>query len=92
VRSTFCNKSVKRAELEKHAGWRCASFTLDEFVGALAPPGGLTLYRARVGPILTFGCEVVLDVEEASVAKLIDSSDGYWPRSWLSVCAGRAVY
>ena len=31
---------------------------------------GKILYMARVDPILTFGCEVVLDIEDALVQKL----------------------
>jgi hypothetical protein len=50
----------------------CASFTLDEFVGTLAPPEGVRLYMARVDPVLTFGSEIVLDINRPSIDKLAD--------------------
>ena len=50
----------------------CASFALDSFMGALPPKEGKMLYMARVDPILTFGCEVVLDIEDALVQKMTD--------------------
>ena len=50
----------------------CASFALDDFIGTLAPTEGKCLYMARVDPILTFASEIVLDVDDASVAKLTD--------------------
>jgi exonuclease III len=69
----------------------CASFALDSFIGALPPKEGKMLYMARVDPILTFGCEVVLDVEETLVQKLSDVQHlfirrllGLGPRSLLA--------
>ena len=69
----------------------CASFALDSFMGALPPKEGKMLYMARVDPILTFGCEVVLDMEDALVQKLTDVQHlfirrllGLGPRSLLA--------
>ena len=50
----------------------CASFALEDFIGTLAPTEGKCLYMARVDPILTFAAEIVLDVDDGSVAKLTD--------------------
>jgi hypothetical protein len=50
----------------------CASFALDAFIGVLFPKEGKMLYMARVDPILTFGCEVVLDVDEVLAQELVD--------------------
>ena len=50
----------------------CASFVLDTFIGTLPPKEGKLLYNSRVDPILTFSCEVVLDVDEKSVQKVMD--------------------
>jgi hypothetical protein len=50
----------------------CASFTLDAFIGVLLPKEGKMLYMARVDPILTYGCEVILDVNETLAQELSD--------------------
>jgi hypothetical protein len=42
-----------------------ATFSVDSFVGVLPPRKGLMLYKARVDPHLTSGCEVVLDVDRS---------------------------
>jgi hypothetical protein len=50
----------------------CTSFALDAFIGVLPPKEGKMLYMARVDPILTYGCEVVLDVNEMLAQELTD--------------------
>src|SRR6202044_3681248 len=50
----------------------CACFALNSFIGTLPPKEGRQLYMARVDPMLTIGCEVVLDVEDALVQELMD--------------------
>ena len=58
----------------------CTSFALEAFIGVLPPKEGVLLYMARVDPVLAFGCEVVLDVEDSSVQKLMDVQHLYIQR------------
>ncbi|KAI0363058.1 hypothetical protein BV20DRAFT_1069746 [Pilatotrama ljubarskyi] len=58
-----------------------ACMSLASYVGPLPPSIALTLYRARVEPHLTSGCEVVLDVRPAGLASLVDVQTTYLRRA-----------
>jgi hypothetical protein len=47
-----------------------AAFAVESMVGCLPPKEGLQIYMARIDPLLTFGCEVVLDVDLNLLAEL----------------------
>jgi hypothetical protein len=47
-----------------------ATFAMETIVGCLPPREGVQLYMARVDPLLTFGCEVALDVDEGLLGEL----------------------
>ncbi|KAI0628707.1 hypothetical protein C8Q77DRAFT_1067800 [Trametes polyzona] len=49
-----------------------ASLSLESYIGPLPPSIALTLYRARVEPHLTAGCEVALDVRTDALKTLED--------------------
>ncbi|KAI1795321.1 hypothetical protein LXA43DRAFT_1072063 [Ganoderma leucocontextum] len=68
TRDMFADHYARRAaSAEKIAH---ASFSLQAYTGTLPPQVALTLYRARVEPHLTFGCEVALDVHAPSYERL----------------------
>ncbi|THV03490.1 hypothetical protein K435DRAFT_747737 [Dendrothele bispora CBS 962.96] len=49
-----------------------ATFAAQPMIGSLPPKEGIRLYMARIDPHLTFGCEVVLDVDLTLVGELED--------------------
>ncbi|KII84391.1 hypothetical protein PLICRDRAFT_95362 [Plicaturopsis crispa FD-325 SS-3] len=55
-------------------------FSLDSRVGSLPPFEGRQLYMARVDPHLTFGCEVILDVDRTLVRQLEAAQNMYLRR------------
>ncbi|KAI0348825.1 hypothetical protein OH77DRAFT_1432583 [Trametes cingulata] len=55
--------------------------SLTSYVGPLPPTLALTLYRARVEPHLTSGCEVVLDVRPAGLECLVAVQTNYLRRA-----------
>ncbi|KAF8210727.1 hypothetical protein K438DRAFT_1569988, partial [Mycena galopus ATCC 62051] len=61
-----------------------ATFSVDSFVGVLPPREGLMLYKARVDPHLTSGCEVVLDVDR-SLASTLETPQIYFLRQLLGL-------
>ncbi|KAI1784186.1 hypothetical protein LXA43DRAFT_902099, partial [Ganoderma leucocontextum] len=67
-RDVFSEHYSHRATSAEKVGW--ASFSLESYTGTLPPEVALTLYRARVEPHLTFGCEVALDVYSSSYERL----------------------
>jgi hypothetical protein len=60
------------------------AFTLESIVGVLPPREGLILYKARVDPHLTAGCEVVLDVD-LSLLSALEKPQKYFLRRLLGL-------
>ncbi|KAJ7167411.1 hypothetical protein C8R43DRAFT_174350 [Mycena crocata] len=61
-----------------------ATFSVESFVGVLPPREGLLLYKARVDPHLTFGCEVVLDVDHV-LGPTLDAPQNHFLRRLLGL-------
>ncbi|KAK7044152.1 hypothetical protein VNI00_007872 [Paramarasmius palmivorus] len=47
-----------------------ATFAAEQMIGSLPPSEGVRLYMARVDPHLTFGCEIMLDVDDKGILLL----------------------
>ncbi|KAE9403489.1 hypothetical protein BT96DRAFT_814910, partial [Gymnopus androsaceus JB14] len=47
-----------------------ATLGLEPLIGCIPPKDGINLYMARVDPHLTFGCEVVLDIDLSLLGEL----------------------
>ncbi|KAF8178998.1 hypothetical protein K438DRAFT_1977489 [Mycena galopus ATCC 62051] len=60
------------------------TISADSFVGVLPPREGLMLYKARVDPHLTSGCEVVLNVDR-SLASTLETPQIYFLRRLLGL-------
>lgn len=52
-----------------------ATFAVESLIGCLPPVDAVTLYTARVDPHMTFGAEVVLDVDNNSNGPTSGSSE-----------------
>ncbi|KAJ7126658.1 hypothetical protein C8R46DRAFT_831506, partial [Mycena filopes] len=61
-----------------------ATFSVESFVGVLPPREGLLLYKARVDPHLTSGCEVVLDVDR-TLASSLETPQNHFLRRLLGL-------
>ncbi|KLO05044.1 hypothetical protein SCHPADRAFT_839832 [Schizopora paradoxa] len=58
---------------EKSRKARCvagATLGLESYIGVVPPKQGKQLYMARIDPHLTFGCEVVIDVQNSGLKQL----------------------
>jgi hypothetical protein len=70
--STFLFQDHSHQKASKVHNIANATFTLNNYIGALPPKEGIILYKAQIDPYLVYGCEVAvaLDVSLPALSEL----------------------